>query len=576
MQRRRGRDLRRDGRADEVRAECAGRQRPRSFHVSTLAVLKDFEFEEMLGTTQIRREPVGVCGLITPWNWPINQISCKVAPALAAGCTIVLKPSEIAPLSAHVFAEILAEAGVPKGVFNLVDGDGPTVGEAISRHPDIDMVSFTGSTRAGVLVAKAAADTVKRVSQELGGKSANIILEDADLNAAVKSGVLSMMSNTGQSCNAPSRMLIPAKLYDEAVKIAKSVAEKPVVGDPKADGVTMGPVANKTQFDKIQRLLQKGVEEGATVVIGGPGRPDGLDKGYFVKPTVFANVNNNMTIAREEIFGPVLVMIPYHDEEEAIRIANDTVYGLSGYVYSGNIENARRVARQLRTGMVHLNGAPTDINAPFGGYKQSGNGREWGREGSEGIPRDQGGDGLLERRLNGPARTLDQRTGPPPDRPAAASRSRDRTRAGSSCLSARCRRAIHLVFELTGLRHEPEFLHDARARRAPCARSRTTRRPSRRSNPPARPSGIDTCVREPATTRRDSTADTMSSVAPVLADGERVGDRKHLVQVLLAPLHRGAARGARLTRRAGPGPSTSIGGAPGRIHLLSCRLRHCM
>lgn len=348
---------------------------------TTLAVLKDFEFEEQLGNTRITREPIGVCGLITPWNWPINQISCKVAPALAAGCTVVLKPSEIAPLSAHVFAEILEEAGVPKGVFNMVDGDGPGVGEAISRHPDIDMVSFTGSTRAGVLVAKAAADTVKRVSQELGGKSANIILEDADLNAAIKTGVVSMMANTGQSCNAPSRMLVPAKLYEEAVKIAKAVAEKPVVGDPKADSTTMGPVANKTQFDKIQRLLQKGVEEGATVVIGGPGRPAGLDKGYFIKPTIFANVNNEMTIAREEIFGPVLVMIPYKSEEEAVAIANDTVYGLSGYVYSGNADNARRIARKLRAGMVHINGAPTDINAPFGGYKQSGNGREWGREG---------------------------------------------------------------------------------------------------------------------------------------------------------------------------------------------------
>jgi aldehyde dehydrogenase (NAD+) len=294
---------------------------------------------------------------------------------------MVLKPSEVAPLSAHVFAEVMHEAGVPKGVFNMIDGDGPTVGEALSRHPDIDMMSFTGSTRAGVQVAKAAAETVKRVSQELGGKSANIILEDADLNAAVKSGVLSMMSNTGQSCNAPSRMLVPAKLYDEAVKIAKAVAEKPVVGDPKKEGVTMGPVANRTQFEKIQRLLQKGVEEGATVVVGGPGRPEGLDKGYFVRPTVFANVNNDMTIAREEIFGPVLVMIPYQTEEEAVRIANDTVYGLSGYVYSGNIDHARKVAKKLRTGMVHLNGASTDVNAPFGGYKQSGNGREWGKEG---------------------------------------------------------------------------------------------------------------------------------------------------------------------------------------------------
>jgi aldehyde dehydrogenase (NAD+) len=348
---------------------------------STLAALKDFEFEEQLGTTRIRREPVGVCGLITPWNWPMNQIACKVAPALAAGCTIVLKPSEIAPLSAHVFAEIMEEAGVPKGVFNMIDGDGPGVGEAISHHPGIDMVSFTGSTRAGVLVAKAAAETVKRVSQELGGKSANIILEDADLNAAVKTGVVSMMANTGQSCNAPSRMLVPAKLYAEAVQIAKAVAEKTKVGDPKAEGVNMGPVSNKTQFDKIQGLLKKGIEEGATVVTGGPGRPDGLDKGYFIKPTVFANVNNSMTIAREEIFGPVLCMIPYQTEEEAIRIANDTVYGLSGYVYSGNIENARRVASKLRAGMIHLNGASTDVNAPFGGYKQSGNGREWGREG---------------------------------------------------------------------------------------------------------------------------------------------------------------------------------------------------
>ncbi|HLS80181.1 MAG TPA: aldehyde dehydrogenase family protein [Steroidobacter sp.] len=348
---------------------------------TTLAVLRDFEFEEMLGSTQIRREPVGVCGLITPWNWPINQISCKVAPALAAGCTVVLKPSEAAPLSAHVFAEVLEEAGVPKGVFNLVDGDGQTVGEAISRHPDIDMVSFTGSTRAGVQVAKSAAATVKRVSQELGGKSANIILDDADLNAAVQSGVASMMSNTGQSCNAPSRMLVPAKLYDEAVKIAQAAAAKPVIGDPKAEGVTMGPVSNKAQFEKVQRLLRQGLEEGAVAVIGGPGRPEGVEKGYFVRPTVFANVNNQMTIAREEIFGPVLVMIPYQDEEDAIRIANDTVYGLSGYVYSGDLERARRVARRLRTGMVHLNGAPTDINAPFGGYKQSGNGREWGREG---------------------------------------------------------------------------------------------------------------------------------------------------------------------------------------------------
>lgn len=350
---------------------------------ATVNALKRFPFETVTGTTQIRREPIGVCGLITPWNWPINQISCKVAPALAAGCTVVLKPSEVAPLSAHVFAEILEQAGVPKGVFNLVDGEGPIVGAAIARHPNIDMVSFTGSTRAGVQVAKAAADTVKRVSQELGGKSANVILEDADLPAAVTSGVLSMMSNTGQSCNAPSRMLVPEKRYDEALRIAKSVAEKPLVGDPKSEGTTMGPVANKTQFEKIQRLLETGVQEGATIVVGGPGKPAGLDTGYFVKPTVFANVNNQMTIAREEIFGPVLVIIPYKDEAEAVRIANDTVYGLSGYVHSGNIERARRIAAKLRTGMVHLNGVSEDINAPFGGYKQSGNGREWGAAGLE-------------------------------------------------------------------------------------------------------------------------------------------------------------------------------------------------
>lgn len=347
----------------------------------TLEVLREFEFEELRGTTQIRREPVGVCALITPWNWPMNQIACKVAPALAAGCTMVLKPSEVAPISAHIFADVMEAAGVPRGVFNLIDGDGPTVGEAMARHPDVDMVSFTGSTRAGIAVAKAAADTIKRVSQELGGKSANIILEDADLEAAVTDGVLEMMSNTGQSCNAPSRMLVPQQHYAAAIEIAKAAAAQPLVGDPKAKGVALGPVANRNQFEKIQRLLQIGIDEGARLVIGGPGRPPGLDKGFFVQPTIFADVHNQMTIAREEIFGPVLVMIPYTTEEEAIRIANDTPYGLSGYVYSGDIEHARRVARQLRTGMVHLNGAGTDSRAPFGGYKQSGNGREWGREG---------------------------------------------------------------------------------------------------------------------------------------------------------------------------------------------------
>lgn len=351
-------------------------------HLSTaLTILKDFEFEERLGTTLIAREPIGVCGLITPWNWPLNQISCKVAPALAVGCTVVLKPSEVAPVTAHIFAEILAEAGVPQGVFNLIDGDGPGVGEAISRHPDIDMVSFTGSTRAGVLVAKAAADSVKRVSQELGGKSANIILEDADLQASVAHGVNWMMTNSGQSCNAPSRMLVPANRYDEAVEVARKTVELLNVGDPKAPGVTIGPVANKLQFERVQAMIAKGIEEGAKAVTGGVGRPNGIDKGYFVKPTIFAGVNNEMTIAREEIFGPVMVLIPYKDEADAIRIANDTVYGLSGHVHSGNIENARRVASKIRTGMIHVNGAARDMFAPFGGYKQSGNGREWGREG---------------------------------------------------------------------------------------------------------------------------------------------------------------------------------------------------
>jgi aldehyde dehydrogenase (NAD+) len=349
--------------------------------MSALTALQTFEFEEPLGGTLVRREPIGVCGLITPWNWPINQIACKVAPALATGCTVVLKPSEIAPLCAHVFAEILEEAGVPKGVFNLVDGDGPTVGEALARHPDVDMISFTGSTRAGIQVAKASADTVKRVSQELGGKSANIILDDADLTAAIRAGVMPMLINSGQSCNAPSRMLVPAKLYDEAVRIAKSVAERSVVGDPKASSTTMGPVASQTQFDKIQGLIQRGIDEGARLVAGGPGRPDELTRGYFVRPTIFADATNAMTIAREEIFGPVLVMIPYSDEQEAVRIANDTVYGLAGYVYSSDLERARRVAKQLRAGMIHINGAQVDMNAPFGGYKQSGNGREWGREG---------------------------------------------------------------------------------------------------------------------------------------------------------------------------------------------------
>ena len=342
------------------------------------AVLKDFAFVESRGTTKIFREPVGVCGLITPWNWPMNQIMCKVAPALAAGCTMVLKPSEIAPLSGIIAAEILHEAGVPAGVFNLVNGEGPVVGAAMAAHPGIDMMSFTGSTRAGTQVAKAAADTVKRVAQELGGKSPNIILDDADFAKSVKSGVRACFNNSGQSCNAPTRMLIPRPRLAEAVEIAKEAARATVVGDPRADGINLGPVVSKAQFDKIQRLIEKGIAEGAELVAGGPGRPDGLTRGYFVRPTVFANVRNDMTIAREEIFGPVLSILPYDTEDDAIRIANDTPYGLSGYVASGSPERAMRVASRLRTGMVHVNGATVDHAAPFGGYKQSGNGREWG------------------------------------------------------------------------------------------------------------------------------------------------------------------------------------------------------
>lgn len=349
--------------------------------MTALALLKEFKFEERRGSTLIRREPAGVCGLITPWNWPANQICCKLAPALAVGCTVVLKPSEVAPVSAKIIAEILVEAGVPAGVFNLVQGDGPGVGAAMAAHPDIDMMSFTGSTRAGVQVAKAAADSVKRVSQELGGKSANIILEDANIQAAVAGGVAGMMANTGQSCNAPSRMLVHQSRYEEAVKVAKAAAESVKVGSPADSTTNIGPLSNAAQFKKVTSLIEKGIQEGARVVAGGPGRPDGLSKGYFVKPTIFADVNNNMTIAREEIFGPVLVMIPFKDDEDAIRIANDTPYGLSGYVSSGDPERAKRVGARLRTGMVHINGAQVDLAAPFGGYKQSGNGREWGAEG---------------------------------------------------------------------------------------------------------------------------------------------------------------------------------------------------
>ncbi|HEM47558.1 MAG TPA: aldehyde dehydrogenase family protein [Alphaproteobacteria bacterium] len=348
-----------------------------------IEVLERYEFETLRGTTLIRREPVGVCGFITPWNWPLNQIMCKVAPALAAGCTMVLKPTEVAPLNALLLAEILDEAGVPAGVFNLVNGDGPTVGQAISSHPEIDMVSFTGSTRAGIQVAIAAAPTVKRVTQELGGKSANVILDDADFATAVGGGVMGCAMNSGQSCNAPTRMLVPRSRHDEAVAIAKAAVEGITVGDPFAEGTRLGPVVSEAQWKKIQGLIERGIDEGATLVVGGPGRPEGLDRGYYVRPTVFADVSNDMTIAREEIFGPVLSILPYDDEEQAIEIANDTNYGLAGYVSSGDLERARRVARRIRAGLIALNGAQPDFSAPFGGYKQSGNGREWGELGFE-------------------------------------------------------------------------------------------------------------------------------------------------------------------------------------------------
>jgi aldehyde dehydrogenase (NAD+) len=347
-------------------------------HLATaIDVLKNYEFEEQHGATLVVKEPIGVCGLITPWNWPINQIAVKVYPALATGCTMVLKPSEVAPYSAQIFTEIVDAAGVPAGVYNLVYGDGPGVGAAISSHPDIDMVSFTGSTRAGVDVARNAAATVKRVSQELGGKSPNIVLDDEDFAKSVTAGVSVMMMNSGQSCNAPSRMLVPNSRMDEAIAVAREIAGAVKVGDP-TNKTAIGPVASKAQFEKIQGLIQKGIDEGATVVVGGAGRPDGLDTGYYVKPTVFAHVANDMTIAREEIFGPVLCILGYDDLDQALEIANDTEYGLAGYVSAADIDKARAVARRIRAGSVAINHA-FDMNAPFGGYKRSGNGREWGQ-----------------------------------------------------------------------------------------------------------------------------------------------------------------------------------------------------
>jgi aldehyde dehydrogenase (NAD+) len=348
---------------------------------AALRALESYEFEKMHRTTLIAKEAIGPCALITPWNWPINQVAVKVAPALAAGCTMVLKPSEIAPFDAMILAEIIHDAGVPAGVFNLVNGDGLTVGAAMTSHPDIAMVSFTGSTRAGVAIAQNAAPTVKRVAQELGGKSANIILDDADLKKAVGRGASNCFENSGQSCDAPTRMLVPKNSMKEAAEFAAARANSTKAGDPMGEDTRIGPVVSKTQWDKIQDLIQKGIDEGATLVAGGTGLPDGLDKGYYVKPTVFADVSNDMTIAREEVFGPVLTIIPYEDDDDAVRIANDTPYGLSGYVTSPDLDRARKIAAQLRTGMVHINDASLDAMAPFGGYKQSGNGREWGAHG---------------------------------------------------------------------------------------------------------------------------------------------------------------------------------------------------
>ena len=346
--------------------------------VTAIGVLKNFAFEERRGATLVVREPIGVCGLITPWNWPINQIACKVFPALAAGTTMVLKPSEVAPFSGQIFTEILHAAGVPAGVYNMVYGDGPGVGVALSSHPGVDMVSFTGSTRAGIEVARNAAPTVKRVAQELGGKSPNIVLDDDAFAGSVASGVAAMMLNSGQSCNAPSRMLVPSARMSEAVAVAAAAAKIRVgeVSDPRA----IGPVASRAQFDKIQRLIQAGIAEGAELVAGGPGRPDGLDVGYYVRPTVFAGVRNDMTIAREEIFGPVLCILSYDDLDHAVEIANDTAYGLYGYVSGADADLAGALARRIRAGTVAINHA-LDISAPFGGYKQSGNGREWGEFG---------------------------------------------------------------------------------------------------------------------------------------------------------------------------------------------------
>ena len=346
-------------------------------------LLGDYSFEEQIGNSLVVKESVGVIGCITPWNYPLHQVVAKVAPALAAGCTVVLKPSEVAPLTAFILAEIVDDAGLPAGVFNLVTGLGAVVGEALASHPDVDMISFTGSTRAGKRVSELAAQTVKRVALELGGKSANIILDDADLDKAVRGGVNNCYFNSGQTCSAHTRMLVPKERHDEAVRIAKEAAESFTVGDPREGKAKLGPLVSAVQRDRVRSYIKKGIDEGATLVTGGVEAPEGLDRGYFVQPTVFANVRNDMTIAREEIFGPVLSIIPYDDEDDAVRIANDTVYGLAGGVWSSDIERAKRVARRLRTGQVDINGGKFNAFAPFGGYKQSGNGREMGKYGLE-------------------------------------------------------------------------------------------------------------------------------------------------------------------------------------------------
>ncbi|NML43873.1 aldehyde dehydrogenase family protein [Ramlibacter sp. G-1-2-2] len=354
------------------------------FHFEeAVRVLKDYAFETRMGAGVVRREPIGVCGLITPWNWPLNQVASKVAPALATGCTVVLKPSELAPLSAMLFADIVHDAGLPAGVFNLVNGDGPTVGEAIAAHPGIDMVSFTGSTTAGVRVAKLAADSVKRVAQELGGKSANIILHDADLHAAVTQGVHACYTNAGQNCQSPTRMLVPRARREEAFAAARDAVESIRLGEPLDPATTMGPLVSQAQFEKVQHLIRSGIEEGATLVAGGLGRPPRLGRGYYVRPTVFGDVLPAMRIAREEIFGPVLSILSYDSEDEAVAIANDTPFGLAGFVQSRDVRRARGIANRLRAGRVYLNGAPFDRSLPFGGYKQSGNGREFGVFGFE-------------------------------------------------------------------------------------------------------------------------------------------------------------------------------------------------